>query len=128
MNADQKRNYNQYMERYAESEARDLRSVLLSDQMLPKNRSISSIPLCREWEQIAGCFATLEVAAETTPAIVIFIVNNRASADDSLKKDNQETLAFLLGKGRPVHLTEHVFLSQVSESLSILIVDRASPG
>ena len=60
MKADQKRNYKQYLERYAEPEARVLHSILLSDKKtIPKNRAVASIPLCKEVEQISGCFAAL---------------------------------------------------------------------
>jgi hypothetical protein len=129
MNAAQKRNYKQYLERYAEPEARALHSVLLSDQkIIPKNLAVASIPLCREGEQIAGCFATLLTSAAQTPALVIFVVNNRASSDSDLKKDNQDTLKFLLNKVTPVKIRENIVFGQVNSSFCILVVDRASPG
>jgi hypothetical protein len=129
MNADQQRNYSQYMERYAEPEARAFRSVFHSElALISKNRAVASIPLCREREQIAGCFAALLAAATEARALVIFVVNNRTSSDDGLKKDNQETLEFLLGRVSPQKLTDTIFFGQASDALNVLIVDRTSPG
>lgn len=117
------------MERYAEPEARALRSVFLSDPaFFPKQRAVASIPLCREKEQIPGCFATLVAAAKSAPALVIFVVNNRASSGDDLKKDNQDTLGYLLSKTTPQKLAGNIFFGDVSDTLSVLVIDRSSPG
>ncbi len=129
MNSDQRRNYNQYIERYAEPEARALLSVLLSKaNLLPENRAFASIPLCREGDQIEGCLRSLRAAAAKTPAIVVFVVNSRFSADEVLKQDNQETLAFLYSQTVSTALTENLSFGSVTENLSMIIVDRTSPG
>jgi len=134
MNRDQKRNYKQYLEYYAESEARVLREYLnATSECLPQSRAFASIPLCRELELIEGCFNSIVHAAASAPAIVIFVVNNKASADVSLKHNNSETIKFLLRQIDPrlldlQHFSENIFFGHVNPTLSILIVDRASPG
>lgn len=130
MNRDALHNYNQYLERYAEAEARALLSWLsVYSDAIPAGRAVVSIPLCRERALIEGCVASLVAAANRYPAIVIFIINNRESAADEVKTDNHETNAFLLAKmSSIVKISENISVGPVTEHLTMVLVDRMSSG
>lgn len=130
MNRDFLRNYNQYLERYAEPEARALKHWLTKNtDVIPRGRSIVSIPLCCEHLLIQDCLQSLTAAAENNPAIVIFVVNNRSTVDTAIKRDNMATLNYLSSKVESsAKIADNISFAWVTPRLAMVVVDRSTTG
>lgn len=123
--------YSQYIERYAEPEARALAAWLSRfPDTLPKQRALAAIPLCRESQLLDGLLASLQSAAAHHPATVIFTVNQRASAPMAVRDDNERTLVKLttMLAGKVEQIADHVFAGPLSPDLHAIVVDRCRPG
>ena len=108
-----------YLERYAEEEAGNL------PPMHRKWKHVVCIPACNEAESLMITLESLAAANAAEDALVVVVVNGRASAPTDVHENNAELCRRLKDKAE---LAEGFIALGRIHSLDLLVIDRWSDG